>query len=333
VCRLTPRTLVVLWRVTERCNLACAFCAYDRNLHRTRRVANADRVLAFGEVLSRHHRETGTRVLVSWLGGEPLLWAPLANVSRAYRSQYGIELSLTTNGTQLDRPETRELLLEHYSEVTVSVDGFAPMHDSLRGRDGLFNSLGQSVSRLAAEKLAAGRGPLLRANVVLMRGNVASFAPLCRELARWGIEEITFNQLGGNDRPEFFPANRLLPEQAQHFAAEAPALRAELAALAVVLRGADTYFHRIIASSRGLRLMPHDCAPGREFLFIDEEGRVAPCGFTPGVYGVALEEITGHEALAALPARFAAKRAKTPTHACTDCHSTQRYGKFAIPAP
>jgi sulfatase maturation enzyme AslB (radical SAM superfamily) len=178
-------------------------------------------------------------VLVSWLGGEPLLWTPLAEVSRAYRTQHGLDLSLTTNGTRLDRNAIRVLLLEYDSEVTISIDGFAAAHDAQRGRPGLHSALEQSVTRLAADKRAAGQGPLLRANVVLMRGNIAHFAPLCRELPRWGIEEITFNQLGGNGQPEIFPANRLSPKQARAFAAQVPALRRELADMGVRLCGTD----------------------------------------------------------------------------------------------
>ena len=168
-----------------------------------------------------------------------MLWTPLAEVSRAYRTQHGLDLSLTTNGTRLDRNAIRALLLDYYSEVTISIDGFAAAHVAQRGLPGLHSALEQSVTRLAADKRAAGHGPLLRANVVLMRGNIAHFAPLCRELPRWGIEGITFNQLGGNGQPEIFPANRLSPKQARAFAAQVPALRRELADMGVRLCGTD----------------------------------------------------------------------------------------------
>lgn len=327
-----PRSLVVLWRVTERCDLACAFCAYDRSLRLVRRVADRDRVLAFAEKLGAHGNNTGTRVLVSWLGGEPLSWPPLADVSRACREQHGIDLSLTTNGTRLGRPEVRDLLLTQYAELTVSVDGFAEHHDRLRGRAGLYESLSRAVRALAAEKRSGGSGPLLRANVVLMRDTLAAFPALCRELARWGIEEITFNQLGGNDRPAFYPANRLLPEQVARFANDLPALRRELLCAGVMLRGADQYLKRIAASANGVPLAPGDCAGGRNFLFIDEEGRIAPCAFTAREYGIALDridDVNQSHTVDGLPAHFAAHRLATPARACADCHSTQHHGKFA----
>ena len=325
-------TLVVLWRVTERCNLACGFCAYDRALRRSRREVPAHAVRAFGDVLARYRNDTGRRILVSWLGGEPLLWAPLAEISRYYR-QHPIELSLTTNGTQLDRPELRALILDQYSEITLSVDGFAPAHDVLRGRSGLFASLARNVTQLADSKRRADTGPLLRANVVLMRQNIASFALLCNTLARWGIEEITFNQLGGNDRPEFFPLHRLLPQQVANFAAAMPELRLALARQGVTLRGNSDYLHRLAATSSRQPLAPLDCAPGCSFLYINEDCVAAPCSFTAAEYGVALEEIDSPEAVAALPTRFAAMRRHAPTRNCADCHSTQHFGKFAVVSP
>src|SRR5688572_19047034 len=70
--------MIVVWRVTERCNLSCAFCAYDRRVRRPRQDADPASILAFGAVLADYQHRTGDSVLVSWLGGEPLIWPPLA---------------------------------------------------------------------------------------------------------------------------------------------------------------------------------------------------------------------------------------------------------------
>jgi MoaA/NifB/PqqE/SkfB family radical SAM enzyme len=118
--------VIVVWRVTERCNLACGFCAYDRRLARPRADAEPGAVLAFGGRTAAYQRRTGDQVLVSWLGGEPLLWRPLAGLTAALTGELGLRVSVTTNGTALASPAVRAHLLEHYSEVTVSVDGFAP---------------------------------------------------------------------------------------------------------------------------------------------------------------------------------------------------------------
>ena len=109
-------------------------------------------------------------------------------------------------------------------------------------------------------------------------------------------------------RPEFFPAHRMLPAQVDNLIKQMPALRTELAASGVTLRGGAGYMQRIAASSRSVRLAPADCDPGSTFLFIDDHGRVAPCGFTQGEYGIPLAELATPQQTGELPARFAALR-------------------------
>jgi radical SAM protein with 4Fe4S-binding SPASM domain len=320
--------VIVVWRVTERCNLACPFCAYDRTLRRPRASADPEAVAAFGAVLAEHQRATGDAVLVSWLGGEPLTWPPLRALTERFHA-LGLRLSTTTNGTPLASAAVRAHLLERYAELTVSVDAVGPAHDRLRGWPGGFAALRGSVAALLAERRARASGLRLRANVVLMRGNLAGFEELCGELAAWGVDEITFNQLGGNDRPEFYAANRLLPEQAAWLSATVPRMRGELAARGVRLAGGSAYLRRIRATACGVRIPVADCAPGQRFLFIDERGMVAPCSFTADDYGVPLAEIGSAEAFGALRNRFAAARQLSRAGACDDCHATQVCEKFA----
>jgi MoaA/NifB/PqqE/SkfB family radical SAM enzyme len=322
---------VVVCRVTQQCNLSCPFCGYDRRLDWPRRQADPARLLRFGAVLAEYQRATGSQVLVSWIGGEPLLWPPLAQFTSHFSRACGLHVSTTTNGTTLGSPAVRGHVLAHYAELTVSVDGIGTVHDHLRGWLGGFAALRKNVSALASEKRAAGGGPRLRANVVLMRDTVGDFAALCLELADWGIEAITFNQLGGNDRPEFHPANRLLPEQVDRLAEDIPFLRRRLAKHGVRLSGGEGYLRRLQASARGERIPVADCDPGRRFLFINEQGRAAPCSLAACECGVPLEQIGSVEELLGLPRRFQQSlRCRRPA-ACADCHCTQVFEKFTEP--
>ena len=117
--------------------------------------------------------------------------------------------------------------------MTVSVDGLRDFHDAVRGWRGGWEKLRAGVRALVAARAHAGAPLKLRANVVLMRDNLAQFAALCDALAGWGIDEITFNQLGGRDRPEFFPAHRLTAADVAALRDALPALRASLAARGV----------------------------------------------------------------------------------------------------
>jgi MoaA/NifB/PqqE/SkfB family radical SAM enzyme len=321
--------MIVVWRVTERCNLTCPFCAYDRRVERPRREASPRAVIQFAEVLAAYQNETGDPVLVSWLGGEPLLWRPLSALTASLR-QLGLRLSVTTNGTALASAVMRSHVLEHYAELTVSIDGLVHFHDRSRGWRGGFATLQRILCTLAAEKRRTGSGPLLRVNVVLMRDNVEQFEELCLEVARWGVDEITFNQLGGNDRPEFFPAHRLRPVDVDLLAERVNTLRPRLAAFGTVLRGGERYLARIRSSAAGERLAVDDCGPGERFLFVSEVGIVAPCSFTTDAYGVPIEELTSWRDIVALPFRFAAARTAKRASACGDCPSTQVFDKFDV---
>lgn len=324
--------MVVVWRITEACNLACPFCAYDRRLNRSRSQAVATDVRRGLRLWADYRRETEEGVLISWLGGEPLHWAPLAELSRE-ACALGLRVSATTNGTALVRAETRSWVRECLAELTISVDAPDQRHDHLRGWVGGWDQLTRAVTALAAEKRATGEGPRLRVNALLQHDTWADFPLLCERVADWGVEEITFNQLGGNDRPEYFPAHRLHPSDVDAFAAGLPGLRERLAERGVALSGGEGYVRRLRASSRGERLAVDDCHPGEGFCFIDERGRIAPCHFTGDTYGIPLEGLKSAKDLRALSRRFADSRRRVRAAACEDCHSTQVCEKFAQPIP
>lgn len=321
--------MILLWRVGTACNHACGFCAYDRRLELARHAADAIEVERVALVAADLAARRGERLLVSWLGGEPMLWPPLLGLSERLSRHPAIAISATSNGTRLTVPAVRARILTSFAELTLSVDGPEAVHDGLRGVPGSFRKLERAITLLAAERRAAGASLKLRANVVVMRRTLPHFAELCRMLADWGVDEITFNQLGGRDRPEFFTAERLSPIDAAHLTALVGALRSELAGRGVSLCASPRYLARIEASSRGEALAVGDCHPGEDFLFVDEQGRIAPCSFTTEQHGIPVAEIRDTADLAALPLRFRAARAADPARECGDCPSTQFFGKFA----
>jgi MoaA/NifB/PqqE/SkfB family radical SAM enzyme len=322
--------MIVVWQVTEHCNLACPFCRYDRNFGGKRREADPAAIQTFGRHLAEYQRETGRAVLVSWLGGEPLLWKPLQEISKHYCRCLGLRVATTTNGTTLGSQAMRRHLLEDYSELTVSVDAPGSVHDQLRGSDRLYATLAKNVRALANENQERGSVLRLRANIVLMQKTIGSFSQLCAELAEWGITEISFNQLGGNDRPEFYPDNRLRPEDLVVFENNLPGLRAKLSRQGVKLLGTAGYLRRMNASSRDEPVMISDCRPGRDFLFIDIEGRIAPCSFTSETSGIPTAEIESFKDLVHLAPRFASGIAKCRPTACNNCLSTRVFEKFTV---
>jgi MoaA/NifB/PqqE/SkfB family radical SAM enzyme len=318
--------LVIVWRVWESCPLACHFCGYSRELNRPRLATDVPSIIAFAKVLRDVQQNHGRSILVSWLGGEPLAWSELARLSRILAHENGLSLGVTTNGLPLESPRVRASLLADYEQVTVSIDGLAAFHDRVRATPGLFDRIGAAMAHLRSED-PSGR-LWRRANTVLMRGNIGTFAQLCELLADWGFHELTFNQLGGNERPEFYPANRLLPEQIGRFADELPRIRRRMADRGLIIRGGRRYLDRIAATSRDNKIAVDDCHPGRRFLFIDPLGRISPCSFTSDCYGVPISQVNSAEAFLELPDRLRAMQLARRVAACDDCHATHVFDKF-----
>jgi MoaA/NifB/PqqE/SkfB family radical SAM enzyme len=323
--------LVIVWRVTEKCNLACPFCAYDRNLMRPRAAADPGQVLRFGEILRDERRDSDRRILVSWLGGEPFLWPTLLEVAHIFKHKFDLRVAVTTNGLALKSAQTRERLAADFEQITISIDDLGAAHDRLRGAQGLFESLRANLLALSSLVAQTDSHLLIRVNTVLMHNNLPAFENLCSQLADWGVAELTFNSLGGRDRPEFFPANRLTRADADWLCAELPRIREQMQARGLKIQGSRAYLERIAGLAQDNSYNVTDCAPGRQFIFIDENGLAAPCHFSVDGYGYPIDELVSRADLAALPAIFFARQQRQQLAACRDCRSTHVFGKFEAP--
>ena len=129
--------MIVVWRITERCNLSCPFCTYDRRAPGPRREADVLAIRRFGAVLAEYQRTTGEQVLVSWIGGEPFLFRPLAELTILFTKELGLRVSATTNGTALSSATVREHIVAH--------EGGLDRHAEERRADGSLESPGRQL--------------------------------------------------------------------------------------------------------------------------------------------------------------------------------------------
>ncbi len=319
--------MIVVWRVTTRCNHSCQFCAFDQSLPLVRTSADTSEVVRVGRLLSDYQRHTGKHVLLSWLGGEPFLWKPMFPITEELFAS-GLRLSTTTNGSTLSNENHRAWAITHLRELTISIDGAADTHDALRGTPGGWFKLKSQIQQLAFESQQARSSLRLRINTVLMHQNIRQFAAQCEEWARWGIQDITFNQLGGRDRPEFYPRHRLLPLDIAYFKALLPELRQSLARQGVSLCGGDTYLNRMSLSAKGENHPVIDCSPGERFIFIDEHGMASPCSFTTDQYGVPVSNWNDWRDVQDTSRVWRDMRSQSVAPPCNDCMATHFFEKF-----
>ena len=131
---------------------------------------------------------------------------------------------------------------------------------------------------------------------------------MCYELADWGIDIITFNQLGGRDRPEYYPENKLSFEDLEGLERIFFALKEELQLCGVKLSGSQAYIDRIKSYVNEEKISITDCGPGADFLFIDELGRISPCSYTSADYGLDVGMIERPEDIRGLEHLFKKKQ-------------------------
>jgi radical SAM protein with 4Fe4S-binding SPASM domain len=123
---------VIVWNVTQRCNLFCIHCyASSRNREYPGELTTAE-----GFRLLDDLAQFGAPTLL-FSGGEPLTRPDLFElVSRA--SAAGLRCVLSTNGT-LITPEVADKIAESgFTYAGVSLDGIGKAHDKIRGKKGAF---------------------------------------------------------------------------------------------------------------------------------------------------------------------------------------------------
>lgn len=319
---------VIVWRITQTCNMNCRFCSYSNEVERLRSDADEAEITRLCGVLADYKQRTGDDLLVSWIGGEPLLWDQLLKHS-AFLHENGVRVSTTTNGLLLGRKDIQEGILRHFSEIVCSLDGYETCNDDVRQHRGHFQLVSKHIRELARLRDEMDSPLKIKVNTILMRRNIRQFPAFCEYLNSLGVDEVTFNQLGGFDRPEFFEDNRLTPEQAEELCRMLPEMQADFAKRGLIIHGSPKYLERIRLTTRNERNPIAECEPGTWFWFINENGYISPCSYTSYEYKFPTSEIRTPEDFDRAEAFFRRCRCEARSKWCDDCFCTQVYDKFA----
>jgi 12,18-didecarboxysiroheme deacetylase len=123
---------VVVWNMTQRCNLKCVHCyarsediCYENELGHDQCIEMIDDLADFG-----------VPVLL-FSGGEPTVHPHLAEYAKHAVSR-GMRAVISTNGTLITEEKARELKEIGLSYVGISLDGLENTHDRFRGVSGAF---------------------------------------------------------------------------------------------------------------------------------------------------------------------------------------------------
>jgi len=176
--------LYVKIKVNYGCNLKCEMCKHWRE---TREVPVP--MGRFKEVISEL-AELGCQK-IHFSGGEPMLRPQLPDLIE-HATGLGIRVTLTTNGTLIDKVKAKRLIEAGLRGVNVSIDSpIRKMHEKIRGVEGSFKLTTRAVSLF---RKYAHKGKLtVRINTVVGRSNyetLASLPELAHQLGADGINLI-----------------------------------------------------------------------------------------------------------------------------------------------
>ncbi|EMA08195.1 TIGR04053 family radical SAM/SPASM domain-containing protein [Haloferax denitrificans] len=171
------RPFVLIWEVTQACDLACDHCRADATPAR-----HPDELTsAEGTRLLEQAREFGPGQLVVLSGGDPLARPDLVDLVE-YGTDLGLRMTLTPSGTSSLAPETvADIADAGVRRMALSLDGAtAASHDAFRGEDGSFD---QTV---AAARAAREAGLPLQINTTVCAETVDELPALCDLVADLG---------------------------------------------------------------------------------------------------------------------------------------------------
>ena len=141
---------VVVWNMTQRCNLRCLHCysrseniEYGNELRTEEGIELIDDLARFGVPV------------ILFSGGEPLMRRDFPLLASHARER-GMRVVLSTNGTLIDREMARVLREIDLSYVGVSLDGMRETNDRFRGVKGAFDAALRGIRNCQMEGIKVG---------------------------------------------------------------------------------------------------------------------------------------------------------------------------------
>jgi radical SAM protein with 4Fe4S-binding SPASM domain len=210
---------VVVWNSTPRCNLRCLHCYYgagepagepgigEGGTGKAAWVSPAASVPPAGDELTTGQAEAFIDSLADFRvpvllvsGGEPLLRPDILGLIRRAAGR-GMRVTLSTNGTLIDRETARALKEAGVSYVGVSLDGLEEAHDRFRGRPGAFRAALEGIRNCRAV------GQRVGLRFTLTRHNVGDLEGIFDLLETEDIPRVCFYHLVHSGRGREMAAN------------------------------------------------------------------------------------------------------------------------------
>lgn len=263
--------------VAQSCNMSCGYCYADEGkFGGSARMMKAEVARACVERLIEES-EPGARLLLGFMGGEPLLNravihdATLYATRRAREEGKSVSFSLTTNATLLRREDV-ELFSSHPYTVQVSLDGDKPTNDALRPmKDGAgsYDMVAEAISMF--ERFGRPRHLAARVTVTPVSGDLL---PTLDHLVSMGFDDVGFAPVLVSPSPAY----AFGPEDFPVFLGRMVACGQKT--LGELLAGRAYPFGNFATAMQELHRgthRPYPCGAGAAYLSANAEGELFAC--------------------------------------------------------
>lgn len=173
---------IVVWNITQRCNLKCKHC-YAAGTPDTSRELTTEEALRAIDGFAAF----GCPVLL-FSGGEPFVREDIFELA-AYARSNGLRVVFSTNGTLLTPERIARIAELGVSYVGISIDGVETTHDAFRGVPGAYARSLEAIRRCRDAGIKVG----LR--VTLTRANAQEIPAIFRLMKAERIPRICFYHL------------------------------------------------------------------------------------------------------------------------------------------
>lgn len=173
---------ILLWELTNRCNLCCPYCHVDFDLKKDTLIEK-ERI---GELLKEFKEQNFKTIIIS--GGEPLLYKDLWWFMEE-ASSLSFDLDICTNGTLLD-DERVNLLSRYIKKITVTMDSFdEQIFNTMKGSNSAYKKVVSGLKRLIKNDFN------INITIVTTKANYLHLESTVDQLFDLGIRTITFLNL------------------------------------------------------------------------------------------------------------------------------------------
>jgi len=194
---------VVVWNVTQQCNLNCVHCySRSKNIQYTGELTTAE-----GKALIKDIAEFKSPVIL-FSGGEPLMRPDIFELID-YAKNMGLRAVLSTNGTLITKEVATRLFQLGLSYVGVSLDGIGATNDKFRGMNGAFDAALEGIRNCKEAGIKVG----LR--FTINKKNVSDIPGIFKLLEEEDIPRICFYHLVYSGRGSKMIDDDLSPEHAR----------------------------------------------------------------------------------------------------------------------